>query len=185
MSMAMTLILGRMMSIACVFEKRTMPSSISFSSFISESSVSSRAFESWLMDMLPFLEIRLLMMEVDFMSSMEIGLSSTASICKGVAMNTATFTRARLAYSFGMISPNRRMMNVTTMTCMTNPSIGLSEKSNRVLMRYADRMTMPTFTKLLDTSMVANRRLGFLCRLYAFSCPLSFSSLSCPGVSEK
>ena len=77
-------------------------------------------------------------------------------------MNIAIFSCARLAYNFGVISPNNKMINVINITCMINPKIGFEEKSNALLIRWLDMMAIPTFTKLLVIKMVDSRRLGFL-----------------------
>ena len=68
---------------------------------------------------------------------------------------------------------------------MTNPRMGYVEKSNSESTKYVERITIATFTKLLDISIVANNRSGFSCSVQARLCPFSARSLSCAGDKEK
>ena len=89
------------------------------------------------------------------------------------------------AYTLGIISPNNSKTNVTMTTWKIKPMVGALLKSNRVWFIYVDSITIPIFTKLFDTSIVASNLFGLYRWYRMFSLFFSFIVLICAGDSEK
>jgi len=88
----------------------------------------------------------------------------------------------------GMISPKRSMRNVITITSTINPSNGVSVKSNSLVLRNADNITIATFTVLFPTRIVLRSCSGLLKSLITIDDLLDLSDLILPrsaGPREK
>lgn len=83
----------------------------------------------------------------------------------------------------GKISPKSKIRKVTTTISITKPSTGLVVKSNAVCTVNADKITMPTFTKLLLISMVASNSRGFSSRAIII-CSLLFLEFRISSFAE-
>lgn len=75
-------------------------------------------------------------------------------------MSFEKYTELFVAYILGIISPKRSSINVITITWKTKPSVGETEKSNKLFERKEDKITIPTLIKLLEISIVASKRFG-------------------------
>ena len=103
-------------------------------------------------------------------------------------MNCANLEAYRLAYNFGRISPNKRRMKVTTITCTRNCRVLDVPKSISLFMTKEDKITIPTLIKLLVIRMVPSNLSGFLISsstALEFRLPLSSRFRLSVGESEK
>lgn len=100
----------------------------------------------------------------------------------------AKFNRAVLAYTFGRISPKSKSTPVMASISTTKVNSGLqSSGEKKVLSKNVDRITIPTFTKLLDIKMVPSNSSGFTSNVLILLCfgVSSSSSSSSPAPNEK
>ena len=107
---------------------------------------------------------------------------------KGMDIRDANDSENLSAYIFGSISPNKSNMKVIITTCTMNPRTGAFEESIREVVIKLAKITIATFMKLLEISMLARRGSGFfkcsnanLLLLFPFSSRDSTSD----GESEK
>src|SRR6187401_1819321 len=105
------------------------------------------------------------MMEVEATSSQENGLNILSATKSGNTVEVANSSAFWLAYTLGITSQNSTMMNVTTTTWMTNPSVSLPEKLKSCSVISAERTTMAMLMKLIAMSKVANSLLGLLSKV--------------------
>src|SRR5690606_37620363 len=115
-----------------------------------------------------------------------------SSTFMGRAIKLENFTLFLFAYTFGIISPNRRRRKVITPTStinlksIPNKVVFILEKYSSV--RRSNSRTMAIFTVLLATRIVASNFLGLsssLTIIFCVSLLLPFSVMKLAGVREK
>ena len=105
---------------------------------------------------------RLFTTEVELTNMKIKGLKITLKKLSGLDINSEKRSEYFAAYTFGMISPKRSSKKVTTtMVNKKGTHAGELLKSRIALVKYVEIITIPTFTKLLTISMVANKCSGF------------------------
>jgi len=91
-----------------------------------------------------------------------MGLKTIPKKFSGTDIKSEKFSEYFAAYTLGIISPKRSSKNVTTTIVNKNGTHeGELLKSKIASVKYVERITIPTFTKLLTMSIVANRCSGF------------------------
>ena len=96
---------------------------------------------------------------VEFISKELMGQKSLPKTFRPAEENFANDTAYLLAYTLGRISLKKSIKKVITIICIPNPKLGLL-KLKILFDKKVDKTTMPTFTKLLVTNIVASSLSG-------------------------